>query len=271
MTDMEAEILRPLLNEGVKISQEPDSFTTIGHLATEDFEQDYLAIRKKENRLLPDQEVLQLPALPKGHQYHKEWALRQNSLNRFLKYLIKQNVTAPILDIGCGNGWFTAILHQVTRQQVIGVDINQEELRQASRLFQDKRLIFCHADILKPHFRDAQFSMITLNAASQYFPSLPALLQRLGKLLVPDGEIHLIDSPFYKESAAIDARERSAQYYSSLGHESFASQYFARSWEELEGFHYEVKYRPGFLGKKLGRSPFPWVLIHSSNEDLSHA
>ncbi len=271
MISSRVDILKPFLNDGVKTSALSNSLFVVGEQVDNAFEQAYLEIRKKENRVLSDKEVLQLPVLPRKHQHHKEWVLRLDSLNRFFKYLYKNPVKGPVLDIGCGNGWFTNILQQRTKEQVIGIDVNMEELRQASKLFRNEKLIFCYTDILKPCFRDNQFAIITLNASVQYFHSLPVLLRKLNKLLLPGGEIHLIDTPFYKDKEVNAAKKRSAKYYSNLGHKYFANQYFARSWNELEGFQYTVKYRPSFLRKKLQKSPFPWVVIHSQNKKPQYA
>ena len=44
-----------------------------------DFAAQYLALRRKEGRVFPDEIVRALPQLPKGHSLAAEWALRVHS------------------------------------------------------------------------------------------------------------------------------------------------------------------------------------------------
>jgi len=76
-----------------------------------DFGAQYLALREKESRVLSDTLVKQLPYIGPKEKHHSEWLLRQKSTERFVDYL-KTNFKkkAHILDIGCGNGWFSNIL-----------------------------------------------------------------------------------------------------------------------------------------------------------------
>ena len=91
----------------------------------------YIKVRKKEQRILSDIEVVLLP-----HLGSKEWRLRKKSTNRFLAYLTSKKTSQKILDIGCGNGWFSNAMAQVSeKNKVTGLDINIEELEQAARVF----------------------------------------------------------------------------------------------------------------------------------------
>ena len=71
---------------------------------TIDFEQQYLAVRKRENRIYSDSEVSCLPEIFSSHDYSEEWKVRKRSAKRLITHLEKKNRPLTILEIGCGNG-----------------------------------------------------------------------------------------------------------------------------------------------------------------------
>src|SRR5688572_18830814 len=74
------------------------------------FEKLYLQVRKAEQRLYSDDEVKSLPGIFSSHPHIEEWKQRKVSCERIIKYLDKKQKPLKILEIGCGNGWFSAQL-----------------------------------------------------------------------------------------------------------------------------------------------------------------
>ncbi|MCT4580629.1 MAG: class I SAM-dependent methyltransferase [Flavobacteriales bacterium] len=223
------------------------------------FESNYLAVRAKENRVYADEVVAILPDVATDHSQYLEWKLRQKTRQRFVNYL-KQKSYKNVLDIGCGNGWFTNIIAQNIDGKIIGLDINKEELEQGRRVFLDSRLTFAYGDLFYAEFEE-KFDLIVLNAAVQYFPDLTLLFQRLKSLLSARGEIHILDSPFYstlEESRA--AQQRTATYYKQLGFPEMEKYYYHHQLDDLNGW--ERLYVPpkNMLQKIMNRkdSPFGW-------------
>ena len=229
-----------------------------------EFEAYYLEIREKEGRILSDEQVRKLPEFSGPPDLVAEWSLRQKSFSRFIEY-IKNSSPKPEygLDIGCGNGWFTRGYSRFVRQELIGLDINDEELTHAAKLFGREGLRFCYGDLFENIFPDRQFDLITLNASIQYFPDLKALMDRLFELLSLKGEIHIIDSPFYEQADIQEAKERTLKYYSEMGVAEMANHYHHHSLEELGTFDPLVKYKPSRMKRLLkGKdSPFAWYMI----------
>jgi len=88
------------------------------------------------------------------------------------------------------------------------------------------------------------------------------------ELLKQDGEIHIIDTPFYSEEPAKDAKQRSVDYYKNLGYPEMAAHYYQHRWAQLGEFDYKIKYDPESYIVKFRRrflkrivSPFPWIII----------
>lgn len=232
-----------------------------------DFEKVYLEVRRKEQRLYEDSEVGLLPFISKDHFHYKEWLLRQQSFNRMKNLFASSPVTAPILDLGCGNGWFTFHLSQWVDHEVYGMDVNSRELEQAARVFKAPNLQFVYGDIFDVYIPPYTFSYIILNSVVQYFNPLEKLLDKLCDLLTPNGEIHIFDSPFYPQNKASDARIRSHKYFKKIREEKMSAYYYHHSWEALKKYPHTVLYPKSktfeTIVSKLGkpRNPFPWIMI----------
>ncbi|AOW21474.1 class I SAM-dependent methyltransferase [Urechidicola croceus] len=227
------------------------------------FSDEYIAIRKKEQRVLTDSEVFKLPNISSENPNNHEWQLRKKTLERFLKYIhTKKNLS--ILDLGCGNGWFSNAM-TINNNKVVGIDINSIELEQAVRVFtNNKKLQFYYADIFKleNQFKN-QFDIITLNACIQYFENFKHTIETIKTFLKEDGELHILDSPFYTSKDINGAKERTKQYYTSLMHPEMSKHYFHHYYENLTDF--DILYHPKntiiskFLKPK--DSPFIWARL----------
>ena len=225
----------------------------------------YLKVRDKESRLLSDELVKQLPVLPNYAEHFQEWQLRRQTAEQFYDFIIclKQKVT--ILDLGCGNGWFSSKIASIPTTIVLGIDMNLLELQQASRLFVSENLRFYYGNIFEELFTANCFDIIVLNASIQYFFSIPQLFTLLFQLLKPNGEIHILDTPFYEQDELDKAKSRTDFYYKSLGFPEMANHYFHHSFQDLTPYSH-------YFRKKITRwnkiffkhkNPFPWIIIKS--------
>lgn len=232
------------------------------YLTPEDvnFSKHYLAVREKENRILTDAEVRKLPYLDRD-----EWPYRIKSTERFLAHVAEENDPMEILTIGCGNGWFSNKIAEVdTKHEVIGLDVNREELEQAARIFKKKNLKFVYADIFKVSENfTGKFDIITLSGAIQYFEDFKGLISLLATFLAIDGEIHIIDSPFYTTAEIPAAKERTKGYYTELGVPEMAKNYHHHNKGLVKDFDVWHTYKRNIIHKILGKkdSPFSWYVL----------
>ena len=232
-----------------------------------EFEDTYLKIRSKEKRIYSDQELSKLPFTSPSNQHHNEWRLRVKSFNRFQNYLLRKDGTLSILDLGSGNCWFSGQLSKSTYHQFICVDVNLKELEQGARIFSNSGIQFIYADIFDDRLSINYFDMIILNASVQYFPDLINLMKNLLNSLKTDGEIHIIDTPFYSQSEVKSARQRTIDYYKLLGFPEMSKKYFHHTYEDLSEFNYRILFNPQSLKVKFLKLffrkdiPFPWILI----------
>jgi len=160
-----------------------------------------------------------------------------------------------LLDIGCGNGWMTNRLHQLGHT-VAGIDLNKAELEQAEQVFgTNEKMQWIYADVLKDSLPVSPVEAIVLAASCQYFPDLNELTKTLAILLKAGGEIHLLDSMFYKADEQQNARQRTQDYYEKMGHPEMSEYYHHHTREALLALGYQRKDERSFLAKILNRKP----------------
>ncbi len=223
----------------------------------------YLSVRNKEKRILDDDEVFILPKAKRNNPNYKEWSLREKSAKKFINY-IKDEKPSNILEIGCGNGWFSNVIaSQMPKSNVYGLDINSEELEQANRVFKQKNLQFIYADIfeLDKEAFPCRFNIIVLNASIQYFENIEALLLKLKAFTTKDSEVHIMDTFFYNSTDINAAIKRTERYYEQIGNPEMSAYYYHHLYSDVKGF--KILYQPSnsILHKilRIKDSPFLWI------------
>lgn len=231
------------------------------------FEATYNHLRLQEERVFSVEELRRLPETDSSYPHHEEWNIRKDTISRFINYLQGKTHWHTALDVGCGNGFFAARIAGLGKK-VSGVDISLFELEQAVNAFGHDNPCWYYLDLSTEHPPEKEYDLITFNASAQYFPDLKGTLNRMLQWLSPKGEIHILESPFYRSTEeAEQARQRSHVHFQSLGSSGMANFYHFHLWDELEGFSVSVKGKEaGFLTRLAGgrRSPFPWIVISKS-------
>ena len=237
------------------------------HAADLTFGEQYLQVRKAEKRLYSDAIVRMLPFIDASHLHAAEWQQRSRSAGRLLSYLSRKP-SGRVLEIGCGNGWLANLMAATTLHTVIGSDINTLELDQARRLFKNKLLEFVHSEGSEKLPEEQPFDFIVFAASIQYFSSLSTILNSSLERLNPSGELHILDTRFYKASAIPEARERTRLYYQSLGFPHMMSNYFHHSVEALHSYQPRFLFNPATLVNRLKgtQHEFPWIRIRKTKQ-----
>lgn len=229
------------------------------------FEKLYIAARKKENRIYSDDQVKQLPRIESSNVHCREWQIRSRSVKRIINYLENKKRPLAILEIGCGNGWLSAKLSTIKDSTIIGTDINKTEIDQAKRLFANKSNVkFKVGDIREIDFKNKKFDIIIFAASIQYFSSFEEIINYNILMLCKGGEIHILDTIFYKANEIEKARLRSLSYYRSIRYEEMAEFYFHHDIDSLNLFDHRLLFNPKALINKLFKKnePFPWICIN---------
>lgn len=240
-------------------------------LSQNEFERLYISLRKKEGRYFTENEIARLPRVAHSHPLFKEWKIRKKSCDHLLQYIKKQSHICNILEVGCGNGWLAAQLASVTQGTVTGMDVNGAELKKAKKVFQRRAgLHFVHGNICSGILSDQKFDLIVFAASIQYFKSLKEIVDVAFQHLTLQGEIHILDSPFYSTEEVFQARERTRKYFSSLGFPQMSKYYFHHCLSDLKSYNYKILYNPHSWMRKLmlRKNPFYWIMIRNNYADV---
>jgi len=235
-------------------------------IVSDNFEERYISLRKKENRLYTDEQVKWLHEIEPSHPHSKEWDLRKTSCDRLIQHLSDKRTELNILEVGCGNGWLCHHLSKIPGSNVAGTDINKTELEQARRVFDHvENIEFFDGGIDNENIRNEKFDAIIFASSIQYFRSLDDIIAAALRLLLPAGEIHILDSHFYKPPELEISRKRSFEYYHSLQLADMTEYYFHHSIDELDPYIHKILYNPDvFLNRFVrNKSPFPWICIYA--------
>lgn len=226
------------------------------------FAKNYRQLREQEGRSLSVKQIRRLPDYEPRDTSHREWQIRKRSVNRFLDYLKSKKEPLRILEVGCGNGFLSHLMAS-EGNMVCGVDVAMDELQMAVKAFGHTNITWYCADILSTNLPEEPFDMIVFSASLQYFPEPDKAIRRCKNILTAMGEIHVFDTPFYREEEKSAARLRSETHFNQKNVPGFSAFYFHHTLETLgiESGKMQI-IRSGFLSRITGRQiPFPWLII----------
>src|SRR5918993_700350 len=261
--------LRDYLFENAKLTYQNNIFYQKDLPRNNSFEEVYLKLRAKENRVHSDDTVRNLPEINHDHPNRREWAMRKKTL-KILYSSLSTGSKTNILELGCGNGWLSYNLARSLNANLCAVDVNEKELLQGARVFSDqKNLCFAYANIFDAIFQPNKFDAIILGSSIQYFKNLKELFATLFDLIKSSGTIYIADSPFYATPEKADAgKKRSRDYFDALGFPEMASQYFHHTFNDLKTFNYQIVYHPRSITAVIKRkilqiplSVFPVIAV----------
>ena len=124
--------------------------------------------------------------------FPNETLIRQTAVDRV------QGQPRRILDLGCGTGSTTLLLKQAFPQvEVIGLDLSPYMLFMGDRKAQEAglQIRWMHGDAAHTPFRDGAFDLVTASLLFHETPAsvLPLILQEACRLLIPGGQLLILD------------------------------------------------------------------------------
>lgn len=166
------------------------------------------------------------------------------------------------LDVGCNAGYFCGYAFFEAARKIVGIDINEEDLRQARERFPncDFRLgDWNDLDLLlKP---EEKFDVILMVSALHYAKDQEAMISSLMRRLTPDG-ILILEIGLVEDAVAINARALDTGWYEverSIDKRNFAD------WQGIEKLFSPYAYKHGGKSVMQTGDPVPRHVFHLQN------
>ena len=190
------------------------------------FIRDYETVRRAEGRSGDPADYRALPYLDLTGKNAPDWRIRAASFEAFFAQVVRPlerpGAALTALDLGAGNGWLSNRLasrgHRLT-----AVDLTVNDFDGLGcRRYYETAFTPAQAEFERLPFHDGCADLAIFNASLHYAVDVRAALTEALRALKTDGELVILDSPFYHDptSGAQMVRERE---------ESFLRQYGFRS------------------------------------------
>ncbi|MGK5040311.1 class I SAM-dependent methyltransferase [Janthinobacterium sp. GB1R12] len=132
----------------------------------------------------------QLPRSVGGLGSAPEWP----ALRAMLPALHDKNV----LDLGCGYGWFCRWAAEQGAARVLGVDVSEKMLAQASGMGEQTTVSYARLDLEQLAVAPAAYDLVYSSLAFHYIDNFAALLAAIRHGLKPDGKlVFSIEHPIF--------------------------------------------------------------------------
>ena len=102
-----------------------------------------------------------------------------------------------ILDIGCGTGVITADIASLTEGEIIGVDINNENLTYAQETVADCAVTLVNADVMALPFKNNRFDLVVFSVVLIYVKDQQKALTEMARVTCKDGVVLATMEPDY--------------------------------------------------------------------------
>jgi SAM-dependent methyltransferase len=161
-----------------------------------------------------------------------------NEESRAIPQLLQLTPASRVLEIGCGSGGYALQVAATTGCSIVGVDINDAGIRNASSLAHARNLrdraSFEQCDVSKTlPFPDAAFDAIFANDVLCHIPGRPAVLEEAFRLLKPSARLLFSDALII--GGAVSHQEIATR--SSIGYYIFTPPGYNEHLIQDVGFH----------------------------------
>lgn len=119
---------------------------------------------------------------------YEELSLVQKSAGDMLIALLEITKDDDVLDIGCGTGYLTKKIREITKGKVVGIDSSEGMITEAQRNFKGCDIIFERKDAQELDYLES-FDVIFCNSSFQWFKKPEIILKNCYQALRKNGRI----------------------------------------------------------------------------------
>lgn len=154
-----------------------------------------------------------------------------------------------VLEVGCGCGWFSNVLADLTKGNIVGLDQDAGQVEQATRLFAKENLVFRKGDFYQTRLRKNSFDYIILIDSHQWLGPIEQITTRAKTLLTPGGELHILSSSLPSNRGIQKQKEAFSQYCSDKLMDSVPQHFHWSSKEDFVTNGFEELNTPSLFHK----------------------
>ncbi|HEX4794863.1 MAG TPA: class I SAM-dependent methyltransferase [Humisphaera sp.] len=99
-----------------------------------------------------------------------------------------------VLDVACGEGYGSDILHRAGALRTVGLDISQAAVAHATDRYGKPQLVFMHGDAQKLPFSPRSFGAVVSFETVEHVPDYLSYLREVRRVLSPGG-VYLVSTP----------------------------------------------------------------------------
>lgn len=211
-----------VLHHGIPQLLKPERLQSI-----QDYCEKYDRLRLQEGwaSTLPDF-YSHLPFEDRTGRHVAEWRLRAQSFRRLQAWLEKEygECTLRILDAGAGSGWMSRLLAET--HHVLATDVNAGPHGLDAHSQEQRRFLAVQAELEHLPLAAHSFDLVLANASAHYANDARQFFVEAARVLRPHGKLIVMDSPVYRDQAAVAAaHERTRSYYARNGLPELAQNY----------------------------------------------
>ncbi len=166
----------------------------------------------------------QLPFRDLTNRHVNEWRLRVKSFQQLQTWLEKKYGARSlrILDAGAGSGWMSRLL--APSHEVLATDVNAGP--HGLHAHAQRRFMAVQAELDNLPLASQSFELVIANASAHYANDARQFFAEAARVLRPGGNLIIMDSPVYRDEAAVSAaHQRTRAYYAKSGVPELAQTY----------------------------------------------
>lgn len=130
-------------------------------------------------------------------------ALLKRSENRCKKIIIALKIKSDdkLLELGCGYGDYATIINRFTQSEVIGLDVSEKFIAEASQRNSSNDVSFIVGDVYSLPFPDSSFNFVYGNGILHHLTNKIEVFKEIKRVLKPQGCIAFIEPNIYNPIA----------------------------------------------------------------------
>lgn len=165
-----------------------------------------------------------LPFHDRTGRHVGEWQLRAQSFRQLQNWIKKTygSQRLRILDAGAGSGWMSRLLAET--HHVLATDVNAGAHGLNAHV--QRQFLAVQAELEHLPLIADSFDLVIANASAHYAHDVRKFFAEAARVLRPGGKLIVMDSPVYRNGAAVAAaHERTREYYAQGGVPELAQNY----------------------------------------------